>query len=59
MTGPGQEDSESESHLLPETLRGFMISVYIPNDQCWGNLLLKVIHYNVELLSKKVTNVLR
>ncbi len=24
--------------------------------QCWGKLLLKVMHYNVALLPKKVTN---
>ncbi len=24
--------------------------------QCWGKLLLKVMHYNISLLSKKVTN---
>ncbi len=24
--------------------------------QCWGKLLLKVMHYNIALLSKKVTN---
>ncbi len=24
--------------------------------QCWGKLLLKVMHYNIELLPKKVTN---
>ncbi len=24
--------------------------------QCWGKLLLKVIHYNIALLPKKVTN---
>ncbi len=24
-------------------------------DQCWGNLLLKVMHYNIVLLPKKVT----
>ncbi len=26
------------------------------NNQCWGNLLLKVMHYNIALLPKKVTN---
>ncbi len=26
------------------------------NEQCWGKLLLKVMHYNIELLPKKVTN---
>ncbi len=25
-------------------------------DQCWGKLLLKVMHYNIALLPKKVTN---
>ncbi len=25
-------------------------------EQCWGKLLLKVMHYNIALLSKKVTN---
>ncbi len=24
--------------------------------QCWGKLLLKVMHYNIALLPKKVTN---
>ncbi len=24
--------------------------------QCWGKLLLKVMHYNIAVLSKKVTN---
>ncbi len=24
--------------------------------QCWGKLLLKVMHYNIALLHKKVTN---
>ncbi len=26
------------------------------SEQCWGKLLLKVMHYNIALLSKKVTN---
>ncbi len=26
------------------------------NGQCWGKLLLKVMHYNIALLPKKVTN---
>ncbi len=25
-------------------------------EQCWGKLLLKVLHFNIELLPKKVTN---
>ncbi len=25
-------------------------------NQCWGKLLLKVMHYNIALLPKKVTN---
>ncbi len=25
-------------------------------NQCWGKLLLKVMHYNIVLLPKKVTN---
>ncbi len=25
-------------------------------EQCWGKLLLKVMHYNIALLPKKVTN---
>ncbi len=29
------------------------IYIYI---QCWGKLLLKVMHYNIALLPKKVTN---
>ncbi len=28
----------------------------IQNNQCWGKLLLKVMHYNIALLPKKVTN---
>ncbi len=28
----------------------------ILHHQCWGKLLLKVMHYNIALLSKKVTN---
>ncbi len=27
-----------------------------PESQCWGKLLLKVMHYNIALLPKKVTN---
>ncbi len=26
------------------------------DEQCWGKLLLKVMHYNIALLPKKVTN---
>ncbi len=26
------------------------------NHQCWGKLFLKVMHYNIALLPKKVTN---
>ncbi len=26
------------------------------HDQCWGKLLLKVMHYNITLLYEKVTN---
>ncbi len=29
---------------------------YANDNQCWGKLLLKVMHYNIALLSKKVTN---
>ncbi len=29
---------------------------YVPYKQCWGKLLLKVMHYNIALLPKKVTN---
>ncbi len=31
------------------------VFLYIDN-QCWGKLLLKVMHYNIALLPKKVTN---
>ncbi len=29
---------------------------YVAWDQCWRKLLLKVMHYNIALLTKKVTN---
>ncbi len=32
------------------------IDIKDPNKQCWGKLLLKVMHYNIALLPKKVTN---
>ncbi len=32
------------------------IDIKDPNTQCWGKLLLKVMHYNIALLPKKVTN---
>ncbi len=28
----------------------------LDNRQCWGKLLLKVMHYNIALLPKKITN---
>ncbi len=28
----------------------------VTHHQCWGKLLLKVMHYNIALLPKKVTN---
>ncbi len=34
----------------------FVIFPNHTNTQCWGKLLLKVMHYNIALLSKKVTN---
>ncbi len=30
--------------------------IFVTSDQCWGKLLLKVMHYNIALLPKKVTN---
>ncbi len=33
-----------------------IFAVDIGNNQCWGKLLLKVMHYNIALLPKKVTN---
>ncbi len=29
---------------------------YVCSEQCWGKLLLNVMHYNIALLPKKVTN---
>ncbi len=34
----------------------FLIVLVNGNNQCWGKLLLKVMHYNIVLLPKKVTN---
>ncbi len=30
--------------------------IYLSMIQCWGKLLLKVMHYNIALLPKKVTS---
>ncbi len=30
--------------------------IQVIHKQCWGKLLLKVMHYNIVLLPKKVTN---
>ncbi len=34
----------------------YAVILFDTYDQCWGKLLLKVMHYNIALLSKKVTN---
>ncbi len=33
-----------------------MMTDFLNEVQCWGKLLLKVMHYNIALLPKKVTN---
>ncbi len=47
-------------HLLPliPALRGVAARFETSHAyvQCWGKLLLKVMHYNIALLPKKVTN---
>ncbi len=45
------------SLLKYHTVITFSVSVlYSVCTQCWGKLLLKVMHYNIALLLKKVTN---
>ncbi len=34
----------------------FNVLLLLYHDQCWGKLLLKVMHYNIALLPKKETN---
>ncbi len=41
----------SESEYIFRKFSSFNV-----RDQCWGKLLLKVMHYNIALLPKKVTN---
>ncbi len=42
--------------LRATTVRSVKRRILFSNHQCWGTLLLKVMHYNVALLPKKVTN---
>ncbi len=46
--------------LEPPTVKYYNIYVTLDHKtshkQCWGKLLLKVMHYNIALLPKKVTN---
>ncbi len=55
-------DSDSVQHVRWRPCEEYQENCAMPTvkhgggSQCWGKLLLKVMHYNVALLPKKVTN---
>ncbi len=47
-------DGDGREHTLFSLF--YKSTLFCYYDQCWGKLLLKVMHYNIALLPKKVTN---
>ncbi len=48
-------DTTTHTHRYTHTQRYTQIHTHT-HRQCWGKLLLKIMHYNIALLPKKVTN---
>ncbi len=42
--------------MAPMVSKNTIVLLFNSYNQCWGKLLLKVMHYNIALLPKKVTN---